>query len=149
MISEIQKKVSGRMEGAMGHLQKELANVRTGRASLAILDSIRVDYYGSPTPLRQIAALSVPESHLITIQPWEPNLIAEIEKALLASDLGITPGNDGKVIRLNVPALTEDRRKDLVKHCKKNRGGFQNRDPEPAPGWKRRTERAATHILSE
>ncbi|HEY5594735.1 MAG TPA: ribosome recycling factor [Nitrospiria bacterium] len=119
MTVEIKKKMTEKMETAIGHLRKELANVRTGRASLALLDSIKVDYYGTPTPLKQVAALSVPESRLIAIQPWEPNLIPEIEKAILASDLGLTPGNDGKLIRINIPPLTEERRKDLVKHCKK------------------------------
>ncbi|MBI3609140.1 MAG: ribosome recycling factor [Nitrospirae bacterium] len=119
MTTEIKKTVKEKMEGAVEHLRKELAGVRTGRASLALLDPIKVDYYGTPTPLRQVAALSVPESRLITIQPWEPSLVAEIEKAILASDLGLTPNNDGKVIRINIPPLTEERRRDLVKHCKK------------------------------
>lgn len=119
MIAETKKKVTERMEGASAHLRKELAAIRTGRASLVILDNIKVDYYGTPTPLRQVAALSVPENRLISIQPWEPNLIPDIEKALLASDLGLTPSNDGKIIRINIPPLTEERRKDLVKHCKK------------------------------
>lgn len=119
MTTEIKKTVKEKMEGAVEHLRKELAGVRTGRASLALLDPIKVDYYGTPTPLRQVAALSVPESRLITIQPWEPSLVAEIEKAILTSDLGLTPNNDGKVIRINIPSLTEERRRDLVKHCKK------------------------------
>ena len=107
------------MEGTIGHLLKELAGVRTGRASLALLDNIKIDYFGTPSPLKQIAALSVPESRQIAIQPWDPTLIPEIEKALMASDLGLTPGNDGKIIRIMMPALTEERRLDLVKHCKK------------------------------
>ena len=119
MTTEIKKKTTEKMEGVVGHLLKELAGVRTGRASLTLLDNVKVDYYGTPTPLRQVAALSIPESRLITIQPWEPNLIPEIEKALQASDLGLTPNNDGKVIRINIPPLTEERRKGLVKHCKK------------------------------
>jgi len=119
MATDIKKVVKEKMEGAVEHLRKELAGVRTGRASLALLDNIKVDYYGTPTPLRQVAALSVPESRQIAIQPWEPNLIVEIEKALLASDLGLTPSNDGKVVRINIPPLTEERRKDLGKHCKK------------------------------
>jgi len=119
MATDIKRAVKEKMEGAVEHLRKELAGVRTGRASLALLDNIKVDYYGTPTPLRQVAALSVPESRQIAIQPWEPNLIVEIEKALLASDLGLTPSNDGKVVRINIPPLTEERRKDLGKHCKK------------------------------
>lgn len=119
MIVEIKKKLAEKMESAMGRLRKELTNVRTGRASLALLDHVKVDYYGTPSLLRQVATLSVPENRLIAIQPWEPNLIAEIEKAILASDLGLTPSNDGQVIRINIPPLTEERRKELVKHCKR------------------------------
>jgi len=96
-------------------LENELKRVRTGRASLNILDGIRVDYYGTPTPLNQMASLSVPESRLIVIQPWDATVIKDIEKALLASDLGLTPSSDGKLIRLAIPPLTEERRKELVK----------------------------------
>ncbi|HSM75133.1 MAG TPA: ribosome recycling factor [Desulfobacterales bacterium] len=96
-------------------LKGEFKKVRTGRASLALLDGIRVDYYGTPTPLNQMASLSVPESRLITIQPWDVSVIKEIEKALLKSDLGLTPSNDGKLIRIAIPPLTEERRKELVK----------------------------------
>jgi ribosome recycling factor len=119
MTTEIKKTVKGKMETSIEHLRMEMSGVRTGRASLALLDHIKVDYYGTPTPLKQVAALSVPESRQIAVQPWEPGLITEIEKAILASDLGLTPNNDGKIIRINIPSLTEDRRKDLVKHCKK------------------------------
>lgn len=119
MTTEIKKTVKEKMEGAVEFLRKELGGVRTGRASLALLDNIKVDYYGTPTPLKQVAALSVPENRQIAVQPWEPNLVAEIEKAILASDLGLTPNNDGKMIRINIPPLTEERRKDLVRHCKK------------------------------
>jgi ribosome recycling factor len=119
MPTETKKKVREKMDGTVEHLRKEFAGVRTGRASLAILDNIKVDYYGTATPLRQVASLSVPESRSIAIQPWEPNLVPEIEKAILASDLGLTPNNDGKIVRINIPPLTEERRKDLVKHCKK------------------------------
>src|SRR5207253_6571847 len=90
-----------------------------GRASLALLDGIKVDYYGTLTPVRQIASLATPESRLITVQPWESNLIGEIERAIQASDLGVTPTNDGKIIRLAVPPLSEERRKELVKLAKK------------------------------
>ena len=119
MAQEIKTKATDKMEGAIEHLRKELAGVRTGRASLALLDGIRVDYYGTPTPLRQVASLSVPESRLITIQPWETTLVPVIEKAILASDLGLTPTHDGKVLRLNIPPLTEERRKELVRLVKK------------------------------
>jgi ribosome recycling factor len=100
-------------------LKKEFASIRTGRASLALVDGIVVDYYGTPTPLPQVASLSVPESRQIAIQPWEKNLIPLIEKAILKSDLGLTPANDGKVIRINIPILTEERRKQLVKVVRK------------------------------
>ncbi|NNK84784.1 MAG: ribosome recycling factor, partial [Desulfobacterales bacterium] len=96
-------------------LKNELNKVRTGRASLTILDGIRVDYYGTLTPLNQMATLSVPESRLIAIQPWDVSVIKEIEKAILKSDLGLTPSNDGKIIRISIPPLTEERRKELVK----------------------------------
>jgi len=98
---------------------KELQKVRTGRASLSLLDGIRVDYYGTRTPLNQMATLSVPESRLITIQPWDASVIGDIEKAILKSDLGVTPANDGKIIRLSIPPLTEERRKELVKKVNK------------------------------
>ncbi len=96
-------------------LKNELKRIRTGRASLSLLDGVRADYYGVPTPLNQMASLSVPESRLITIQPWDASAIKEIEKAILKSDLGLTPSSDGKIIRITVPPLTEERRKELVK----------------------------------
>lgn len=114
-----QKEVTARMEAAIEHLKGELVGLRTGRASLSLLDKIRVDYYGTPTPLKQVATLGVPESRLITIQPWEPPLIKEIEKAIMASGLGLTPSNDGKMVRIPIPPLTEERRRDLIKVCKK------------------------------
>ena len=95
-----QKEVSSHMDSAIEHLKRELGGLRTGRASLTLLDNVRVDYYGTPTPLKQVASLAVPESRLITIQPWEPPLIKEIEKAILASGLGLTPSNDGKLVRI-------------------------------------------------
>jgi len=100
-------------------LKQELTRLRTGRASLSILDGIKVDYYGSPTPLNQVANLAVPESRLITIQPWDNSVIVESEKAILKSELGLTPMNDGKLIRISIPPLTEDRRKELVKGVRK------------------------------
>ncbi len=107
------------MDQTLEHLRKDLAGVRTGRASLVLLDGIQVNYYNSPTPLKQVAALAVPDPRLITIQPWEVSLIPEIEKAITAANLGLNPTNDGKLIRLNVPSLTEERRKELVKQVKK------------------------------
>ena len=108
------------MDQALEHLRKDLSGLRTGRASVALLDGVRVDYYGTMTPLKQIANVSTPEARLITIQPWEPKLIKEIEKAISNSGLGVTPSNDGKVIRIPLPPLTEERRKELTKICKKH-----------------------------
>jgi len=116
----IRQSVTGKMEGALEHLKRDLGGLRTGRASVALLDNIRVDYYGTMTPLRQVANLSVPEARLITIQPWEPQLIKEVEKAISMSGLGVTPSNDGKIIRVPLPPLTEERRKELTKICKKH-----------------------------
>ncbi len=104
----------------MDHLKRELGGLRTGRASTALLDSIKVDYYGNQTPLKQIANVAVPESRLITVQPWEPQLIKEIEKAITAAGLGLNPANDGKMIRIPVPPLSEERRKDIIKLAKKH-----------------------------
>jgi ribosome recycling factor len=114
-MNEVLKDVEQRMIGAVEAYQAELAKLRTGRASLALIDGITVDYYGSQTPLNQVAALSVPDPTTITIAPWEPKVLAEVEKAILRSNLGLTPNNDGKVVRLNIPALTEERRKELAK----------------------------------
>jgi ribosome recycling factor len=108
------------MDQALEHLRKDLSGLRTGRASVALLDGIRVDYYGTMTPLKQIANIATPEARLITIQPWEPKLIKEIEKAISNSGLGVTPSNDGKLIRIPLPPLTEERRKELTKICKKH-----------------------------
>lgn len=118
-MQEIKKKATDKMSAAVEALRKELVSIRTGRASLSLLDGISVDYYGTPTPINQVATLGMPDSRQITIQPWEQKLIGEIEKAILKSDLGLTPGNDGKTIRLNIPALTEERRKQLVKVVRK------------------------------
>ena len=103
------------MEKALTDLQHEMASIRTGRASLGILDHIRVDYYGTPTPLNQLANLHVPEPSLITIQPWDVTQIGPIERSIRVSDLGLNPANDGKLIRLPIPPLTEERRKEMVK----------------------------------
>ena len=115
MIESIYQETRDSMGKSIDALKNELNKVRTGRASLTILDGIRVDYYGTLTPLNQMATLSVPESRLIAIQPWDVSVIKEIEKAILKSDLGLTPSNDGKIIRISIPPLTEERRKELVK----------------------------------
>jgi len=104
------------MEKAVSDLQHAMSTIRTGRASVSLLDHIRVDYYGTPTPLNQLANLHVPEPTLITLQPWDISQMGAIEKAIRASDLGLNPANDGKIIRIPLPALTEERRKELVKH---------------------------------
>jgi ribosome recycling factor len=114
-VKEVEANLRTRMEKALADLQHEMASIRTGRASLGILDHIRVDYYGTPTPLNQLANLHVPEPALITIQPWDVTQIGPIERAIRVSDLGLNPANDGKIIRLPIPPLTEERRKELVK----------------------------------
>lgn len=119
MINELKKKTAEKMDTAINALKREFATIRTGRASLSLLDGIKVDYYGSITPLNQVASLAVPESRLITIQPWDSKVIENIEKAIQSSGIGLTPANDGKIIRLPVPPLTEERRKELVKLAKK------------------------------
>ena len=108
-----------KMEKSLSNLQEEYVSIRAGRANPHILDKIQVDYYGTPSSLQSVANISVPEARMIQIQPWEASLIKDIEKAILASDIGLTPANDGKVIRLVFPELTEDRRKELVKDVKK------------------------------
>lgn len=115
MYADVIQKTRKAMGRAIEAQKKELSRVRTGRASTALLDDVRVDYYGTPTPLNQVGTLSVPEARLITIQPWEKNLIGEIEKAILKSDLGLNPTSDGQLIRLAIPPLTEERRKEMVK----------------------------------
>jgi len=107
------------MDRAIGALEKSFSKVRTGRASLSLLDGIKVEYYGALTPLNQVASLSVPESRLIVISPWDSTALGAIEKAIMKSDLGLMPNNDGKLIRLSIPVLTEERRKDLVKVVRK------------------------------
>jgi ribosome recycling factor len=108
-----------KMEKSVEALRKDLGRVRTGRASLALLEGIRVNYYGAPSPLAQVASLSVPDSRTIAIQPWDTKMIGEIEKAIQKSDLGLTPLNDGKIVRISIPPLTEERRKELVKVVKR------------------------------
>jgi ribosome recycling factor len=118
MSQETVNHAKEKMEASLKALQNELGKLRTGRASLAVLDNIRVDYYGTPTPINQVASLAIPEARLITVQPWESNLIPAIEKAILEANIGLTPASDGKIVRLPVPKLTEDRRKDIVKQVK-------------------------------
>jgi len=117
MIEPLLKETRSRMEKSLTGTQSELGKVRTGRASLTLLDAVRVNYYGNPSPLKQVANCAVPESRLITIQPWDRSLLGEIEKAILKADIGITPNNNGFMIRLPIPPLTEERRKELVKLC--------------------------------
>lgn len=114
-IKDVEANIKSRMEKAISDLQHEMASIRTGRASLGILDHIRVDSYGTPMPLNQLANLHVPEPNLITIAPWDVSQIGPIEKAIRVSDLGLNPSNDGKLIRLPIPPLTEERRKEMVK----------------------------------
>ncbi len=113
------KDLQSKMDKALEHLSAELATIRAGRANPHVLDRIRVDYYGTPTPLQSVGNISVPEPRMLQISPWEKSMLKEIEKAILCSDVGITPTNDGNVIRLVFPELTEDRRKELVKDIKK------------------------------
>lgn len=115
MIDDLLKETEARMKKAVGVLQGDLATIRTGRASPALVEKLRVDYYGSSTPLNQLAAFSVPEPRLMIIRPYDPTSLSEIERAILKSDLGLTPVNDGKVIRLPIPRLTEERRQELVR----------------------------------
>ena len=119
MKDKIFNELKDDIEKTIQTLEKSFSKVRTGRASLSLLDGIKVEYYGTPTPLNQVANLSVPESRLITISPWDSTIIGAIEKAIQKSDLGLMPSNDGKVIRISIPVLTEERRKDLVKVVKK------------------------------
>jgi ribosome recycling factor len=119
MLDDIYQDTRESMEKTITSLNKELNRVRTGRANLSLLDGIRVDYYGTLTPLNQMASLSVPESRLIMIQPWDATVIKAIEKAILKSDLGLTPSSDGKIIRIAIPPLTEERRKQLAKSVHK------------------------------
>ena len=118
-MDERVKTYSDKMQKAYDFMQSEFATIRAGRANPHVLDKVRVDYYGTPTPIQQVGNISIPEPRIIQIAPWEKSLIKDIEKAIMASDVGITPSNDGAVIRLVFPELTEERRKDLVKEVKK------------------------------
>ena len=119
MFEAIKESLNTVMENAVKALQNQLAKVRTGRAQASLLDGVRVDYYGSPTPINQLGQVSTPEARLLQIQPFDKSIIADIEKAILGANLGVTPSNDGNLIRIPFPALTEDKRKDLVKSVKK------------------------------
>ncbi|HEY6290327.1 MAG TPA: ribosome recycling factor [Terriglobia bacterium] len=118
-VRETLTQAKARMTKALEDCRHEIAGVRTGRASVSILDSIRVDYYGTPTPLNQVATLGIPEPSLVTVQPWDTTLISSIDKAIRSSDLGLNPMSDGKLLRIPIPPLTEERRKELVKHLHK------------------------------
>jgi ribosome recycling factor len=119
MLKEVLKNTEESMAAAIEHLQHDLSGIRTGKANPALLDSIRVDYFGQQVPLKQVASIAVPDPRLITIQPWDKSVVPEIEKAILGSELGLNPQNDGTIIRLPIPQLTEERRKDLVKAVKR------------------------------
>lgn len=118
-MSEVIDNMTLKMEDSIESFRNELSKIRTGRASLSLLDGVRVEAYGSPMPLNQVATLTIPESRLIAIQPWDTKLLGDIEKAIFQSDLGLTPVNDGKIIRISIPQLTEERRKELVRQVKK------------------------------
>lgn len=124
-MSDVILEMSDKMEKSVDAFRVELSKVRTGRASISILDGINVDAYGSAMPLNQVGTLTIPESRMIAIQPWDPQMLPAIEKAILKSDIGLNPVNDGKIIRLNIPMLTEERRKDLVKMVKKTAEEFR------------------------
>ena len=115
MTEELYQETKERMEKSISHYQSEVGTIRTGRASVTLLDSIKVEFYGTSNPLKNIALVSTPDAHLITIQPYDPNALEEIEKAIINSDVDLNPNNDGTLIRLSIPPLTEERRKELVK----------------------------------
>ncbi|MCJ8006295.1 ribosome recycling factor [Lederbergia wuyishanensis] len=119
MAKQVISETKNKMEKAIQAYTRELASIRAGRASASLLDKLTVDYYGAPTPVNQMASISVPEARLLVIQPYDKSILGDIEKAILKSDLGLTPSNDGTLIRLSIPQLTEDRRKELVKVVKK------------------------------
>jgi ribosome recycling factor len=124
-IQEILRQATSGMQSAVEHFGQEMNKMRTGRASTSLLDDVRVDYYGTPTPLAQVAAISTPDARTIVVQPWEKPLIGEIEKSILQADLGFNPSNDGQVIRIPIPPLTDERRKEIVKMCKKSAEEFR------------------------
>ncbi|MCK5287275.1 MAG: ribosome recycling factor [Thermodesulfovibrionia bacterium] len=119
MQADVKKRIVNKMDKAIETLKREIAGIRTGRASLSIFEGITVSYYDVSTPINQVATMAIPESRLITIQPWDPKLIPEIEKAILKSELGLNPTSDGKIIRIAIPPLTEERRKQIIKQLHK------------------------------
>lgn len=119
MVNEVMKDAEDRMQKAVAALGRDLKTLRAGRATPSLLDKVMVDYYGAPTPLNQLANISAPEARLLVVQPWDKNAVKDVEKALLKSDLGLTPNNDGSIIRLSIPELTQERRRELVKIVKK------------------------------
>ncbi|PIE59750.1 MAG: ribosome recycling factor [Desulfobulbus propionicus] len=119
MSTDIIDQLNDKMTSSVEALKRELVKIRTGRASLSLLDSVKVDAYGSQMPVDQVGTMTIPEPSMIAIKPWDPQMLPAIEKAILASDLGLTPANDGNIIRLSIPALTEERRRELVKQVKK------------------------------
>ncbi len=119
MMNEVLQETKDRMGKSQKAFENEMSKIRTGRASTALLDSVKVDYYGTLTPLTQMATVSIPESRLLTIKPWDVSVIGQVEKAILKANLGLTPSNDGKLIRISIPPLTEDRRKEIVKNIAK------------------------------
>jgi ribosome recycling factor len=129
-VKDIENNAKSRMDKVIADLQNEMAHIRTGRASVSLLDGVKIDYYGTPTPINQVGTLHVPEPFMITIQPWDASLIGLIEKAIRNSDLGLNPGNDGKLIRVPIPQLTEERRKEFVKKlhhvAEEHRVGLRN-----------------------
>jgi ribosome recycling factor len=118
MLNDIQSDAKGNMDKAIEALKKHLGVIRTGRASAGMLDGVRIDYYGTPTPLQQVASVSIADARLIVVKPWEKNLLKDIEKAIVEANLGLQPANDGELIRLPIPALSEERRKEYVKQAK-------------------------------
>lgn len=119
MLNDVYDDTRDRMQKAVENLERDYKRLRTGRASISLVDGIRVEYYGTPTPLSQLATLTIPEPRSIMIQPWDSSVMGDVEKAILKSDLGLTPSNDGKIIRITIPPLTQERRKELVKVIKK------------------------------
>lgn len=119
MYNDVIKDLKKQMKKTLEHYRDELRSVRTGRASVTMFDNVKVNYYGAPTPVSQVATLQAPDARLVTIQPWDPNMIAEIEKAIQSSNMGFNPSNDGNIIRVPIPQLTEERRKEIMKMVKK------------------------------
>ncbi|ADU66490.1 ribosome recycling factor [Desulfurispirillum indicum] len=119
MVNDVYSEVKEKMQKAVEATRKDFSTLRTGRASTALLDNVKVDYYGTPTPLKQAGSVTIPDATTISIQPWEPHMLPAIEKAIVAANLGVTPSNDGQMIRISIPPLTEDRRKELTRQVKK------------------------------